>query len=205
MTTKLTSVWFAFAGWAKPDEDRPSAGSLTDLILEPLDSHESALWSLRKQAYSFWIEMFWGASDAPEAPDFSVMDEITIRDTLANAVEDHDDVLVEIKEVHIINHTATGWRTLDLKAKDDALRIPRVGGGFYDTSGSIQAHEHRAFLSALPDTPIVPAHRFQSGLSGNNHVTRCVVTHNGKDYFGPWRGDEASALTAALLLIQDQE
>lgn len=170
MTNKLTSVWFAYAGMRERPEDVPL--DIRDLLLTPYDSYESALCALREDARHVWDRL-----SINRAPDFSVMDEITIRDTLANIMEDHDDVLVEIREVQIINHTATGWRTLDLKAADDALRA----------------------------TPPVPAHRFQSGLSANNHVTRCVVNHNGKDYFGPWRGDEASALTAALLLIQTKE
>ena len=70
-------------------------------------------------------------------------------------------------------------------AADDALCIPSPPDSYH------------------PST-YVPAHRFQSGLSCNNEVTRCVVSHKGKDYFGPWRGDEASALKAALLLIQEK-
>lgn len=179
MTNKLTSVWFAYAGMRERPEDVPL--DIRDLLLTPYDSYESALCALREDARHVWDRL-----SINRAPDFSVMDEITIRDTLANIMEDHDDVLVEIKEVAIINHTATGWRSLELKAAQDALRIPSPPESY------------------RPST-YVPAHRFQSGLSANNHVTRCVVNHNGKDYFGPWRGDEASALTAALLLIQNKE
>lgn len=176
MTNKLTSVWFAYVGWRKPDEDCPSAGSLLDLILEPLDSYESALWSLRKQAAGLYAT--FDLCDGE--PDWSLNSEAEIRETFSN------DVLVEIREVQIVNHTATGWRTLNLKAADDALRIPSPPDSYH------------------PST-YVPAHRFQTGLSANNEVTRCVVSHKGKDYFGPWRGDEASALKAALLLIQEKE
>lgn len=193
MTTKLTSVWFAHVGWAKSDQDEADARKEHVAFPIPYDSHESALWALRSMAENFWNE--WAR--LPVARPWGAYDEQGIRETLADGCNNgttlpnsdvvYDDwVLVEIREVQIVNHTATGWRTLNLKAADDALRIPSPPGSYH------------------PSTH-VPAHRFQSGLSANNEVTRCVVSHKGKDYFGPWRGDEASALTAALLLIQDKE
>ncbi len=173
MTNKLTSVWFAHVGWAEPDQDEADTRKEHVAFPIPYDSYESALWALRSMAENFWNE--WAR--LPVARPWGAYDEQGIREILADCCEDGDAVLVEIREVQIVNHTATGWRTLNLKAADDALRA----------------------------TPPVPPRHFQSGLSCNNEVTRCVVTHNGKDYFGPWRGDEASALNAALLLIQDRE
>lgn len=171
----MNTIWFAHVGWAKPDEDRPAALSLTDLILEPCDSFESALWSLRRQADVFWGEN--GGIVANEPPNFDLMDEAQIRDAFAkwkdDSVFDPDHVLVEIKEVSIVRHHATGWQTLDSLARDLA-----------EIDGIEQYH-------------------YEGGKSSGIPMVRCVVTIAGRQCFGPWATSEDDALKKARALAAD--
>jgi hypothetical protein len=166
----LTSVWFVYCGWLSYPETRPS--DLRDFLLVPYDSYESALWALREHAAEFTTDH----SSLTPVLDFSRMDEQSIReaveDEFATAIEAGENVLVEIRKVDIVNQTITGWRTLDLKAREDAL-----------------------------NTTPVPPHRFEMGKSSGNTVVRCVVTHGEKQYFGPWKGTEPLAFDAAMKLI----
>jgi hypothetical protein len=161
----VTAVWFAHIWWRDPN---PVIGEMQDMmpILIPYDSYESALWALRVEAAEFWKANAFNPDQT-----FDRYSEQAIRETMQDAMG--DSVMVEIRAADIINHTDTGWRSLNLKAQEDALNAQ----------------------------PPLPPHRFQTGLSSNNSVVRCVVAHNDKEYFGPWCGDEAAALKCALDLI----
>lgn len=117
MNQVQTKVWFAYAGWMQRNADDCCVYSISDLTLVPYDSYESALWGLREEAAAFWSD-----NSTLPTPDFTVLSANEIFETLEPLGNDSEDfALVEICSFDIINRTGTGWRALDLKAKDDAL------------------------------------------------------------------------------------